>query len=48
MKKSNVVPTSIIPKTVNPNTPAERFAREKILWCALTGRIKDREMRLAG
>ena len=31
MKKSNVVPTSIIPKVVNPNSPAQRFAREKVL-----------------
>jgi len=30
MKKSNAVPISI-PKVVNPNTPAQRFAREKLL-----------------
>jgi hypothetical protein len=47
MKKSNAVPTSIIPKTVNPNTPAQRFAREKILSGALAFRIKRRVARLA-
>jgi hypothetical protein len=43
----NENPTNIIPKVVNPNTPAERFAREKILSCALAGRIQDRVARLA-